>query len=390
MKNTLEHICFKANWTLDERAVNLMGQCYAYISVMVDTPIRPDYHRRLLEVSLNRGALATTAIEGNTLTEEDLARINTGSALAPSRTYQQREVENILAAFNAILDELVREKSPRAVSPELIRRFNEMAGRDIGEAFNGEPGQFRRRNVVVGAYRPPSFELVEGLTGELCRWLEREFHYPRDQHFDEALVEAVVTHVYIAWIHPFLDGNGRTARLLEFYLLMRAGVPGIASHILSNHYNNTRPEYYRRLQHASETGDLGAFLRYALEGFRDGLAEVIAVIHRDQTELTWHNYVQDETEKMRDEGKSEKTLARMRLLAGHIPAGRFYSIDEISILTPGIAKAYRGLNPVTLRRDLEALTERTLLWAEKNRYRANHELLHRFLPETGAALKRHY
>jgi Fic family protein len=244
VKNTLEHISFKAKWNLGEKAVNLMGQCYAYINSMLNIPIRPDYRQQLLTVSLNKGALATTAIEGNTLTEKDLAQIKEGRNLEPSRKYQQQEVENILAAFNIILGELVREKKPEIILPELIRRFNEMVGRDTGEAFGGEPWHFRRRNVVVGAvYRPPSFEQVEGLVERLCEWLMKHFHYAQEQNFTEAVLEAIVTHVYIAWIHPFMDGNGRTARLLEFYLLMRAGVPSIASHILSNHYNNTRTAY---------------------------------------------------------------------------------------------------------------------------------------------------
>jgi len=390
VKNTLEHISFRANLNLSAKTSNLLGQCYAYINSMLNTPIRPDYRQLLLSVSLNKGALATTAIEGNTLSEKDLAQIQNGRDLEPSRKYQQQEVENILEAFNVILQELIREKSPAIISPELIRRFNEMVGRNIGEAFGGNPGQFRRRNVVVGAYRPPSFEMVEELVKKLCDWLIREFHYEREQHFDEAVLEAIVSHVYIAWIHPFLDGNGRTARLLEFYILMRAGVPSIASHILSNHYNNTRTEYYRQLQHASETGDLSEFIQYAIEGFRDGLEATIEIIHKNQTELTWNNYVHDTTEKMQEEGKNQKILQRIRQLAYSIPADRFYSLDEIAILNPKIAGIYRALNPTTLRRDLELLVEKDLLKTEKTKYCANYGLLHSLLAETSVPLKRHF
>jgi len=391
VKNTLEHISFRANWSLSEKTLNLLGQCYAYINYSIlNIPIRPDYRRQLLSVFLNKGALATTAIEGNTLSENDLAQIQSGRDLEPSRKYQQQEVENILEAFNVILKELIWEKSSTVISPELIRRFNEMVGKNIGEAFGGNPGQFRRRNVVVGAYRPPSFEMVEGLVKKLCDWLIQDFHYNREQHFDEAVIEAVVSHVYIAWIHPFLDGNGRTARLLEFYILMRAGVPSIASHILSNHYNNTRTEYYRQLQNASETGDLSAFIQYAVEGFRDGLEATIEIIHKNQTELTWNNFVHDITVKMQDEGKNQKTLRRIRQLAYNIPADRFYSLDEIAILNPEIAGIYRGLNLATLRRDLDLLAEKELIKAEKNKYCANYGLLHDLLAETSVPLKRHY
>ena len=390
MKNTLEHISFRANWRLSEKTANLLGQCYAYINSMLSTPIRPDYYQKLLLVSLNKGALATTAIEGNTLTEADLAQIQSGRDLEPSKRYLQQEVENILAAFNTILEELVRKKSPEIISPGLIRRFNRMVGENIGEAFGGESGQFRRRNVVVGAYRPPSFEMVEGLVQKLCDWLIRDFHYKQEQTFDDAVIEAIVTHVYIAWIHPFLDGNGRTARLLEFYLLMRAGIPSIASHILSNHYNDTRTQYYRQLQNATETGNLNAFIEYALEGFRDGLESIIKTIHRDQTELIWNNYIHDVTEKMQNEGKSRKLLRRVQQLAYHIPADRFYRMDEIMILNLDIAGEYLKLNKITLRRDLELLVEKGLLKTDKNKYSANYELLHNFLPGVNVQIKRRF
>lgn len=389
VKNTLEHITFKQSWTLGEKSANLLGQCFAYVKTIIDIPIRPDYHQKLLAVSLNKGALATTAIEGNTLTADDLALIQKGKDLEPSRKYQQREVENVLNAFNAILNELVHEKNAGIISPELIKRFNEMIGRDIGEAFGGNPGHFRRRNVIVGVvYRPPSFEQVDELIRKLCNWLIRQFHYRQEQNFDEAVIEAIVAHVYIAWIHPFEDGNGRTARLLEFYLLLRAGIPSIASHILSNHYNDTRTQYYRQLQDATESGDLSAFIQYALEGFRDGLRQIIMTIHREQVELTWDNYVHDVIEKM--QGKSRKTLRRFRQLAYHIPADRFYSPEEIRILSTRIAEEYRKLNIITLRRDLDLLSENKILITEKGKYRANHELLVRFLPEKSALVKQHY
>ncbi|MCL2025304.1 MAG: Fic family protein [Leptospirales bacterium] len=390
MKNTLEHISFKANWVLDEKSSNLLGQCYAYIKSILNTPINPNHYRQLLSVSLNKGALASTAIEGNTLTEEELILIQKGKDIAPSRRYQQQEVENILSAFNVILSELLTGKSPAIISPELIQRFNEMVGRNIGEAFGGIPGRFREQNVVVGAYRPPSFEMVKGLVQKLCDWLIRHFHYMHNQNFNEAVIEAIVAHVYIAWIHPFLDGNGRTARLLEFYILMRAGVPSIASHILSNHYNNTRTEYYRQLQYTTETGNLNKFIEYALEGFRDGLESIIAVIHKDQTKSTWNNYVNDVIEKMQNEGKNKNILRRIRQLAYNIPADRFYSLEEIMILNTKIAEEYRGFNQRTLLRDLNLLVEKELFKADKNKFRANYELLHTFLPKAGAPLKKHH
>jgi Fic family protein len=124
----------------------------------------------MLRVSLNRGALATTAIEGNTLSEGDLELIQDGKNLPPSKKYLQQEAQNILAAFNTIFDEMLEDRSGVVISPELIKKFHFMVGKDIGDAFAASPGVFRTSIVIVGnLYRPPSFSQVEELIQRLCR-----------------------------------------------------------------------------------------------------------------------------------------------------------------------------------------------------------------------------
>ena len=54
-----------------------------------------------------------------------------------------------------------------------------------------------------------------------------------------AILRAITAHLYLIWIHPFGDGNGRLARLVEFTILLKSGIPSIAAHLLSNHYNAT-------------------------------------------------------------------------------------------------------------------------------------------------------
>ena len=111
--------------------------------------------------------------------------------------------------------------------------------------------------MVVGSYRGAPWQDCEYLVGDgRCEWLESgDFEPPnREWEIPYALLKAVMAHLYIAWIHPFDDGNGRTARLMELQILLAAGVPMPATHLLSNHYNATRAEYYRQLDAASASG----------------------------------------------------------------------------------------------------------------------------------------
>jgi hypothetical protein len=103
-----------------------------------------------------------------------------------------------------------------------------MVGENIGEAFGGNLGSFRRKNIIVGnVYRPPSFEKVEELVKRLCEWLPREFHYAHDQNFDEAVFEAIVVHIYIAWIHPFEDATEKLPVFWNFICYCGQGFPAL-------------------------------------------------------------------------------------------------------------------------------------------------------------------
>jgi Fic family protein len=374
------HICFEPRWTLDGQTENLLGQCHAFVVAMLGTPIRPDYRQRLLTLSLARGAQATTAIEGNTLSESEVDAVQAGGKLPPSKVYLEKDVKNILDAFNAILNELILDKSEEMISPGTIRRFHRMVGVGLGESFAAEPGAFRRKNVVVGDYRPPSFEEVPDLVDRLCEWLDREFHFRSGQSFEEAMVEAIVAHIYLEWIHPFGDGNGRTGRLLEFYILMRAGVPNIASHLLSNYYNDTRTEYYRKIAESTSVSDLSGFIAYAVSGLRDGLQKVFETIQQSLFAVSWENYVHEEIGRLKAQGNKDTKIRRLRSLALAIPSDRSVAFGDVPILSPKVASEYSKMSKPTLSRDLALLVEMKLLVKDDAGYRANTGMLRSFVP----------
>lgn len=372
------HLTFRKTWEISQDCAYMLGECDAFVKALTDIPLKPEYRDKLLQVSLIKGAQATTAIEGNTLSEEEIARIQEGWRLPPSKEYLEIEVKNIIAAFNALLKEIVVQDNSRPITPELIREFHQMIGRDLGAHFDAIPGQFRVDNRVVGPYPAPDYRQVPELVDKLCDWLRQEFHYHVGQDFATAVLQAIVTHVYIEWIHPFGDGNGRTGRLLEFYILLRTGLPNIVSHILSNYYNQTRPEYYRQLDNARKNRDLGEFINYAVLGFRDGLRENLAVIQRNQFAIFWHNYI---FETFSDYKYTKKdAFKRKRALILQMPLEREFGVDELLVLTPDLARRYATTNRATILRDLKELQELKLLVKAGNRYRANTGILKAMMP----------
>ena len=204
----------------------------------------------------------------------------------------------------------------------------------------------------------------------LCAWLRDGFPGVGDEStLASALIQAIVAHVYLEWIHPFGDGNGRTGRLLEFYILLRAGHPDIASHVLSNFYNLTRPEYYRQLRLATQARSLTAFIDYAVEGFRDGLRETLATVQRSQLETAWRSFVHERFGRLPH--RKTSVLKRRRDLMLAIPLEGSFTTEEIALLDPRTARIYGALSDRTLRRDLAVLVETNLLAKSDRRFFAN-------------------
>lgn len=338
----------------------------------------PAFYEELMKIALIKGAQATTAIEGNTLSDEEIAKLKEGKKLPPSKEYQAIEVKNILGAFNEILIETVYENKEQLITPELLLRFHKIVGKNLGEHFNSIPGRFRNNDVVVGTYRCPDHRDVVTLIDKYCNWLKEEFRYEEgSQLFSDIIIQAIVAHVYLEWIHPFGDGNGRTGRLVEFYILSRGGNPDIALHILSNHYNNTRPEYYRQLDKAFKTKDLSEFIEYALIGFRDGLQQTLEKIQASQLLNAWQKFVYDKFGEM--EMGQKEVFKRRRTLGLEIPIDNKFSFQEIPELNIKLARLYSGISAKTLERDLEELIKNEIIIKQAGKYFANISVLNKMI-----------
>jgi Fic family protein len=382
------HISYRKSWELGEKTLFKLGECSAIVKSIKYLPTSPSVGKELLKVSLIKGAKATTAIEGNTLSEEEVAAIADGEKLPESRRYLETEVKNVIDALNQIVKETVHDNSAEYISADLIRSFHKMIGKELGMHFEAIPGRFRENNVVVGTYRAPEYRFVPELMQRLCAWLKIEFKFQHDaeQDFLDAVIEAIVTHVYIAWIHPFGDGNGRTARLIEFYLLLRGGMPKICSHILSNHYNETRNEYYRQLEYAGKSGRLSDFIDYAVQGFLDGLNDVLWSVQCHQMNNSWRNYVYEIFDTHPKINKPKRN--RMRSLVLNLEFFKEYSFEELRLVNVDLAAQYKILSSRTINRDVADLKKMGLMEKKGDKYLAQISSLVSQLPKKRTVLRK--
>jgi len=354
----------------------LLGEARSKINHIAYSPLKPETARQMHLVFLAKGALATTAIEGNTLTEDEVLKLVQGKLkLPPSQEYLAHEIENIVNAFNEICDEVL-DGSTRRLTPDLITEYNGkiLKGLELEEGV--VPGELRSGSVIVGRYRAAPREDLDYLLERLCEWLEAEWYEPTDDWaLPMAILKAIAAHLYLAWIHPFGDGNGRTARLMELRILLAAGVATPAVHLLSNHYNLTRAEYYRQLDRASRTGDPLGFFVYAVQGFVDGLRDQLNRIADQQFDDRWEQYVYETFGKLRTETDHRRLDLALALSDQEEPVPQ----SALRHLTPELAEAYAG-TVRTLGRDVNALEKMGLVERVRGGYRARSHIIRSFLP----------
>ena len=357
----------------------LIGEARSKCEHLAGVPLPPEVAKNFYTVALVKGAQATTAIEGNTLTEEQVAGILDGSFKAPpSRAYQEREVRNVLEALQEIADDVMRGSSP-TITEDLICEFNGRLLDGTEHEPGAIPGVVRDRAVAVADYRGAPAEDCDFLLRRLAERLESDTFKSEDPEIGFALAVAcaVYAHLYMAWLHPFGDGNGRTARLLEFLILARSGLaPLPAAHLLSNHYNLTRDQYYRELAQASRSNSTVSFVTYAIQGFADGLREQIDQVRAVQLQVAWVNYVHEVMNRF----PSSPARDRQRALVLAMPSDRDVPKSELPLLTPELAAMYATTGPRTLSRDLNRLNGAELVRGRRGGWSANHSILAAFLP----------
>lgn len=357
-----------------------LGEALSKSDHIAGVPLPPAIAASLHQVYLVKGIHATTQIEGNTLSEDEVrARVEGNLKLPESQEYLGKEVDNILTACNLVIAELAEGRDMR-LTTNRIKQFNKMVldGLELEEGV--VPGEFRTDSVTVGGvYRGAPATDCEFLTDELCAWLDQLTEDAGEiWHRSIGLIRAILAHLYLAWIHPFGDGNGRTARLVEFQLLLEACFPSPACHLLSNYYNRTRTRYYQVLRATSRADPYPTwdFVSYALLGFVEELREQLKVVQNHQLGVVWTNFIHSA-----DLGHTTTTTHRRRALILALSSTREWTpISAITRLTPDLAAYYAGKTRKMLTRDINCLVEAGLLVQHEQAVRPYFEQMFSLLP----------
>ena len=243
------------------RDLELIAELKARIAAAT---IQVSWTPRLQQDSRQRGAHASTAIEGNPLTLAEVRALEGGALPAVPPERAQREVLNYFASLRWVEK---RAKQKKIVTHEDVFRLHRLLADGVMD--QGEAGRYRTISVRVGKHLPPSPDMVSGLMRELFAW----WNGPSAE-WSPVLTSAIL-HYQFEDIHPFADGNGRAGRMLALWELYRRGFDTHHIFSIDEIYWENRPRYYAGLAAVpAASGDLTAWLEYTTEGLRTTLERV--------------------------------------------------------------------------------------------------------------------
>lgn len=225
--------------------------------------ITPAWIPALQKDSRTRNGHASTAIEGNPLTLEQVRALEAGHEIAETQPRAKREILNYFAGLRYVEK---RARKTKLLHEDIFELHRLLVA---GVMDQGDAGRYRTIQVRVGRHLPPPPNEVSGLMFELLEW------WNKDSVKLSPVLSSSILHYRFEAIHPFADGNGRTGRALALWELYRRGFD--THHIFSvdEYYWEDRPNYYRQLDAVRKVGeDLSGWLEYGAEGLRQTLERV--------------------------------------------------------------------------------------------------------------------
>lgn len=284
----------------------------AYKEASLNLVFPQEWQNQLDRLNRVRAVHGTTAIEGNPLSEAEVAHQmerleqQDHDDERKTATKEQLQIRNAGAAQSWVRQRFLPNSPPISLGD--ISTMHEMITRD-SDTINNIPGRFRDFPVVVG---------TENLGGvhrgapheRLPRLMEEYIDFINSRQLDDnhPVIRALLAHYFLVTIHPFGDGNGRVSRLVEAGILFQLGYNVHGFYGLSNYFYRHEQEYKSVLQQCrkSQPFDVTSFVRFGVAGFASELKDINNFIKAKINRLVYRTMI--------GRAFNKKTGARRRLL----------------------------------------------------------------------------
>ncbi|MBN1916217.1 Fic family protein [Candidatus Dojkabacteria bacterium] len=257
---------YRPDFQITNTILQNIAEIEASKQIIENAPLVPAWERRFKEDAVIRQVHHSTAIEGNALNFTEAKNLLEGRRIESVR---KRDIKEILNYRKAV--EFISGKKEKELDSKFMLEINKILLHDI---LDSEAGRIREKDVVIMSSKtqdvvmePPGKEEVQAEIDDVILWYNSE-----GKKVHPILRAGVLQHVFTN-IHPFIEGNGRTARLLSTWSLYQEGYDIKQFFSLEEYYDQDPKGYYEALASADE-GELTGWLEYFSRGLAVELGRV--------------------------------------------------------------------------------------------------------------------
>jgi Fic family protein len=267
--------------------IDELTEAKAGVLSLTRIPYQREWASELEQIQLKREVAGTSKIEGADFTDREL---DIALRESPEQliTRSQKQARAALETYRWI----ATLEDDRPVTPDLIKEIHRriVTGADDDHC---QPGAIRGQdnNVTFGA---PRHRGANG--GEECAEAFKALTNAAATEYrgHDKLIQALALHYHFAAMHPFQDGNGRTARALEALMLRRAGLRDSLFIAMSNYYYDEKDGYLKTLSEVrAQNHDLTSFLKFGLKGIAIQGSRLFAEIRNQVSKALFRNVMFD-------------------------------------------------------------------------------------------------
>lgn len=356
----------------DQQKINdLLIRAIVLNETIVDLPILPKLSSRLEPEIMYSSISGTAAIEGNPITEEDVKRIAEGQDVEGYTKKDKQEIINLIKTYS-LLSDIDSTENPYILTEELVCELHKIITDQVPDEHN-IPGQYRNGIVYVGdkahggIYTPPKIlDDIKNLMKEFISWINSDEIIKIDP-----FIRAAIAHYHFCTIHPFWDGNGRTARLIEAIILQAANIKYVPKELSNFYYRNVDDYYIAFSKSIKLKKDVTPFLEFFLNATVNSLTKIRKSIVYFIRIFSLRDYY---TFQNQQRIITKRQFDLLSLLLDY-PVNFTFNIKDL-LSGPPFSFLYNKVSTQTARRDLIKLSSMNLIVLDdEGKYRLNLRVL---------------
>ncbi len=339
-----------------------MGKINSIDQFIKDSPSFPGSTDKIIRNELISAIGATLQIEGTVIGKEEIEESFRKADLNEKLKRKEQEAENSRKVYNLICEMVKHNKEKFVYSEQMIKQIHNLFTQGMNYISN-TPGDYRNFTVSFGEPRRNGLcktrTEIDTAMSNFVKWLNKQ---ETDFLNSNIIVKAIMAHYYLTEIHPFADGNGRTARALEALVLYVNGVNPYCFWSLANFWSLNKDKYFVHLGDIYSTQDPWNFLIWGMKGYLVEIERIKGLVLKKQKQLMFMDYVK----YLLDNKKEQSIKINQRIVdilsvlveTGRVPSRKFFSL-------PGISALFRDITAATKSRDIKKMSVLKLVNIEK-------------------------